>query len=122
MGGLSNGWDAVIPAGSALDTAFTLTNSDGTAYNVSGLTWEYVVHADPADANPVISVTTTPNSQGSLTVTTSPATQVALNLLHVATATLAPAVYRHALWSNPGQPDALCWIQGTLTVASVAQP
>jgi hypothetical protein len=122
MGGLSNGWDAVLPAGSAMSAAFGLSNDDGTPYNVSGLTWEYVVHSDPADASPLISVTTTPNAQGSLTVTTSPTTQVALSLLHAATAALPPAAYRHALWSNPGQPSALCWMQGTLTVARVAQP
>jgi hypothetical protein len=122
MGGLNNEWDAVVCTGSVILNAFTITNDDGTPYNVSGLTWEYVVHADPADAAPVISVTTTPNAQGSLTVTTTPTTQVALSLLHAATAALAPAVYRHALWSNPGLPSALCWVQGTLTVARVAQP
>lgn len=122
MGGLSNGWDAVVPTGSAMSNAFTITNDDGTPYNIGGLTWEYVVHADPADAAPVISVTTTPNSQGALTVTTSPTSQVALSLLHAATAALRPAAYRHALWSNPGLPGALCWFQGSLTVAPVAQP
>jgi hypothetical protein len=122
MGGLSNEWDAVVPTGSAMSSAFTITNADGTPYSIGGLTWEYAVHADPADAVPVISVTPTPNAQGSLTVTTSPTSQVALNLLHAATASLPPAVYRHALWSNPGLPSALCWIQGTLTVARVAQP
>jgi hypothetical protein len=122
MGGLNNGWDAVVPTGSAMSKAFTLANDDGTPYSISGLTWEYVVHADPADATPVISVSTTPNAQGSLTVTTSPMSQVALSLLHAATATLPPSVYRHALWSNPGLPSALCWFQGTLTVARVAQP
>lgn len=122
MGGLSNQWDAVVPAGSVMANAFTLTNDDGTPYSIGGLTWEYVVHADPADATPVISVTTTPNAQGSLTVTTSPTSQIALSLLHAATAVLPPAAYRHALWSNPGLPSALCWMQGSLTVARVAQP
>lgn len=122
MGGLNNGWDTVLPVGASMNNAFALANDDGTPYNVSGLTWEYVVHADPADALPVISVTTTPNAQGSLVVTTSPTTQVALNLLRAATVALPPAVYRHALWSNPGQPSSICWMQGTLTVACVAQP
>ncbi len=122
MGGLSNQWDTVIPTGSAMSNAFTITNDDGTPYNISGLTWEYVVHADPADATPVISVTPTPNAQGSLAVTTSPTSAVTVNLLHAATAALPPAAYRHALWSNPGLTSALCWIQGNLTVARVAQP
>lgn len=122
MGGLSNGWDEVVLAGSAMAKAFTLTNGDGTPYSISGLTWEYVVHADPKDGQPVISVTPTPNAQGSLAVFTSPASLIALSLLRAATAALAPAVYRHALWSNPGLPSALCWAQGTLTVAPVAQP
>jgi hypothetical protein len=122
MGGLSNGWDAVVPAGSSMSNMFTLTNSDGTPYSIGGLTWEYVVHADPADGVPLISVTTVPNAQGSLVVTASPTSRVALNLLHAATAALPPSVYRHALWSNPGLPSALCWVQGSLTVARVAQP
>ena len=122
MGGIANQWDTTVLTGSSMDNAFTFTNADGTPYNIVGLTWEYVVHADRADATPLISVTPTPNTQGSLTVTTSPASTVSVNLTHAATATLPPATYWHALWSNPGQPSALCWIQGTLTVARVAQP
>lgn len=122
MGGIKNRWDTMVLAGSVMNNAFALTNDDGTPYNVSGLTWEFVVHADPEDGTPLISVSTTPNAQGSLTVTTSPTSQVSLSLLHAATAALPPGVYSHALWSNPGLSSALCWTQGQFTIKPVAQP
>jgi len=120
---LPNTWNWQIPVGAESGANFQIQNPDGTPYPISGATWEYVVRAAGTSAGtPVISVTTTANTEGALTVTTSPVSNVALTLYPAATATLSPGSYSHALWMNPGATTAMLWVTGTLTVTAVAQP
>jgi hypothetical protein len=110
-------------AGSQWQQTFTLTNPDGTPINLTGLTWEFVIRPTVQDAAvpPLVSVTTTPTSQGSITVT--PLTGiVTVTLTPAATTLLGKGQRPHALWSNPGTPTAITWVAGNFTTQLVANP
>ena len=116
-----------MPAGSAQDYCFTFEATapfSTTPYPISGATWEYVVRATPtASGTAVISLTTSPNSQGFLTVTaTASLSQVLMSLYPSATASLAPGTYYHTLWQNPGSGTAYTWFTGLLQVQGNPQP
>jgi len=113
-----------IQVGSQETASFLFQNPDGTPYNIVGFTWEYVVRLDGTDSSvtPLIKLTTTPNSQGAITVNTGTAT-VAVTLNPAATATLpVRQLYAHALWGNPGTTTATPWVSGQFLTTAVAQP
>lgn len=120
---LPNTWGAEVAGGYQYTQNFQLQNPDGTPYPVGGATWEYVVRSSPTDASltPLIKITPSANSQGVVTVATSPNTVVSVTLNPAATAGLAPGVYAHALVMNPGTSSAMPWIIGSFTVDAVAQ-
>jgi len=114
-------WNTVVDQGSAAQYTFTFTATGGAPYPMTGTTWEYIVRNSGGTQE--ILLTTTPNSEGSLTVSsTSSLSQVTLVLNPAATSGLAPGVYNHAIWMDPGTANAYCWLTGTLTVSTVPQP
>ena len=116
-------WTLEMPYGSLAEYLFTFAYpSTGALFNISGFTWEYVVRATGTSAgSPLISVTTSANSQGVLTVTTAAST-VQLTLYPAATASLATGQYAHALWANPGGASAFCWFNGPLILGGGPEP
>lgn len=105
-----------MPAGSLQEIAFGFVVAqpgNTVPWPITGATWEYVVRTSATDTgSPLITVTTSANSDGVLTVTdTATESQVLLSLYPAATATLA-GVYAHALWMNPGTPNAYAWFGG----------
>jgi hypothetical protein len=114
-----------IQSGSSNTAVFTLEDTDGSLYPLTGLTWEYVVRRDASDLSSaaVITVNETPNAQGVVTVDLNAST-VTVTLYPAATATLTQrAVYAHALWADPTDPAlATCWVYGGFVVNQVAQP
>jgi hypothetical protein len=114
-------WNLSTGQGSAAEYAFTLTTPAGAPYPVGGTTWEYVVRPNAGSGAALFSVTLTPTSNGSLTVTTPPS-QVTLLLNPAATAGLGAGPYQHALWMNPGTTSAYLWLTGQLLVNLVPQP
>lgn len=113
-------WTLEMPAGSLAEYLFTFSYpSTGRLYDITGLTWEWV--ADSGTGTQVIAVSTTPNAQGVLTVTTSAST-VQLTLYPAATQSLAVGQYSHALWANPGTDSAFTWLNGALVLGSNPQP
>ena len=106
-----------MPAGSLQEIAFgfVVAQPGGTVpWPITGATWEYVVRTSASDTgSPLITVTTSASADGVLTVTSDAATsQVLLSLYPAATATLAAGAYSHALWMNPGTPNAYAWFGG----------
>lgn len=103
-------WSLRMPSGSAQSWTFTFTTTAPggfTPYPLTGSTWEYVARVSQTDTTspPAIKITTTPSSQGLITVTsTATLAQVLLQIYPAATAigTLTPGTLWHALWMNPG--------------------
>lgn len=113
-----------IPTGSLYSASFVLTNADGSLYNISAATFEYVVRIDPGDTSttPLVKLTTTPGTEGVLTVNTGTST-VTITLNPAATMTLPTrSLYAHALWMNPATLTAVPWFSGQFIVTPVAQP
>jgi hypothetical protein len=116
-----------MPAGSLTEWTFTFTTTapgGTTPYPIPGSTWEYVVRSTATDTgSPLIDITTTPNSQGSLTVTsTATLSQVLLALAPAATVNLAPGTYYQTLWMDPGTSTAFTWLTGNLFIDGNPQP
>lgn len=111
--------------GGANTVVFSIQNADGSPYNITGLTWEYVVRRDASDAftASVIELTSTPNAQGVVTPNVTDST-VTVTLYPAATLPFPPrAVYAHALWSDPGDAEsATNWLYGSFIINQVAQP
>lgn len=120
-------WTLRMPAGSLQQWLFTFTtNAPGgtTPYPISGATWEYVARTTATGGgSPLISVTTTANSQGVLVVTSSATlSQVLLEIYPPATSAL-DGTYYHSLWMNPGNSSsAFTWFTGSLLVEGNPQP
>lgn len=73
---------------------FALTffyTSAGTPVNLSGATARMMIRQNPGDATPFVSISTTPNAQGSI-VLGGVAGSVAVAINKATTATLAPAL------------------------------
>jgi hypothetical protein len=116
-------WNLNTGQGSAAQYAFTLTTLSGAPYPVDDTTWEYVVRPVSGLGDPLMTITTTPTADGSLTVTsTDVLTQVTLALTPVATSGMAAGPYSHALWMDPGTDSAYCWLTGALQVNLIPQP
>lgn len=119
-------WSLTMNAGSLLERTFTFTLPLTAApYPLTGITaWEYVCRVTATDTGtPLISITTTTVTPGVIAVTaTSSLSQVLLTINPVATVSLTPQQYYHALWSSPGTTSAFCWVSGNLIIAGTAQP
>ena len=115
-----------MPAGTLLQRNVSITvPGTGAAYDITSLTdWEYVVRPTATDSgSALISVTTTANSQGVITIVSATATpQLLLTLYPAATASLAPSQYAQALWSEPGTSSAFTWLSGALVIQGNPQP
>ncbi len=120
--GLANTWNWQLALGGEANAVLTFQQA-GAPYPLAGLTWEYVVRGPSggSDDATLITLTTTPSAKGVLTVDTV-ADTVTITLYAAATATLSPGPYRHALWSNPGQPSATPWVSGAFQIIAVPQP
>lgn len=116
-------WNLTMGYGSLQEYLFTFTYaSTGALFPITGMTWEYVVRdTGTSGGSPLISVTTSANSQGVLTVTTSAST-VQLALYPAATQSLAGGQYAHSLWMNPGLATAYTWLSGALILQGNPQP
>lgn len=116
-------WTLQMGYGSLQEYLFTFTYpSTGALYPITGLTWEFVVRASGiSGGSPLISVTTSANSQGVLTVTTAAST-VQLTLNPAATQSLATGQYAMSLWSDPGLSTAYTWLNGPLILNGNPQP
>lgn len=113
-----------VGSGSVNTLTCTVKNTDGSLYDITGLSWAYVVRRDPGDGTTpaVVEVTQTPNAQGQITVDTVNSV-VTVALLPAATEDLpARAVYGHALWSGAGTTAATDWLWGSFIINQVAQP
>lgn len=108
-------WTLEMPYGSLQQYLFTFTYpSTGALYDISAATFEYVVRdTGTSGGSPLISVTSSANSQGVLTITTAAST-VLLTLYPAATSSLATGQYAHSLWMNPGGASAYTWFNGPL--------
>lgn len=119
-------WTLTMPAGSQVQRNFSFTvPGTGAPYNTSGLSWEYVARPTATDLTSpaLISVTTTPNSQGVITVLSTTATpQLLLTLYPAATVNITPGQLYHTLWSSPGSSNAFTWVTGNLIIAGNPQP
>lgn len=107
-------------AGSLWRQTFTITDDAGPV-DLTGLAWEFVIRPSTSDATvpALVSVTTTPNVQGQIDVVPLTGT-VTVTLTPAATALLGKGARPHALWSNPGQDDAVCWCEGAFNTQLVA--
>lgn len=105
--------------------AFTFTDdATGAFIDLTGLTWEFVVRPSATDTTSpaLVSVTTTPGAQGSITVDLATST-LTVTLTPAATAVLKKGSYALALWSQPADTSArTTWVAGFLTAYLVAQP
>lgn len=108
-------------AGSLWRQTFTLTNADGTAIDLTGMAWEFVIRPNVTDTTvpALVSVTTTATAQGQIDVT--PLTGTVTVTLNPAATTLLDVGSRpHALWSNPGTVTATVWAEGRFNTQLVA--
>ncbi|MFE5868800.1 hypothetical protein ACFQ6V_09120 [Streptomyces roseifaciens] len=123
MAGLPMQWNTTTAAGSQWAQTFTLTKPDGTPLDITGLVWEFVIRPAVTDTAqpPLVKVTTTASSQGQITVTTSTAS-VQVVLAPAATSLLGRGARPFSLWSNPGTPTAVCWVEGSFHSQPVAGP
>lgn len=113
-----------VPQGSLYTASYVLTNADGSLYNISAATFEYVVRLFPTDTSitPIVKLTTSSTAQGVLSVNTGTST-VTITLNPAATsALLARNLYAQALWMNPGTTTADPWFSGQFLIVPVAQP
>jgi hypothetical protein len=113
-----------IPSGSLYRASFVLTNADGSLYNISAATFEYVVRIDANDSSttPLIKLTSTSSAAGVLTVNTGTST-VTVTINPAGTSGLPTrALYAHALWMNQATATAVPWFSGQFIVTPLAQP
>lgn len=114
-------WNTATAAGSLWVQTFTLLNGDGTRIDLTGLGWEFVIRPGVTDAAdpPLVKVTTAPGSQGGIVVDVDAAT-VTVTLTPEATVLLGKGARPHALWSQPGTANSICWVNGTFNSSLVA--
>lgn len=99
-------------------------SADGVLIDLTGLTWQFVIRTSVIDKTSpaLISVTQTPNAQGSITVDL-PTSVVTVTLTGVATALLTKGDRPLALWSNPTDPSGrILWVEGIFNAIPVATP
>lgn len=109
-------WNTDAAAGSLWRRQFTFyVNGDGgPLIDLTGLTWEFVVRPNTTDTTSpaLISVTTTPSAQGSITVDL-PTSTLTVTLTPAATAPLKKTGYFLALWSAPADTSTrTLWVSG----------
>lgn len=120
--GLANVWNWQLALGSETNALLTF-QQNGQPYTLPSTDWEYVVRGPSGGSNDAIlfTLTTTATANGVLTIDVGAGT-VYITVYAAATQPLSPGPYRHALWSDPGQPSATAWVSGAFQVISVPQP
>lgn len=124
MSTLPNVFSIQMGVGSQWSQNYVLQNADGSLPDLTGKIFEFVVRNDPSELSsvtPVIKVTTTPGSQGQITVNLTTAT-VSVTLAPVATAALTQKTYSYSLWMDQGLTDATAWVTGTVFATLIANP
>lgn len=119
-------WNTDAAAGSLWQRQFTFyVNGDGgPLIDLTGLTWEFVIRPDVTDTTSpaLISVTTTPSAQGSITVDL-PRSTLTVTLTPAATALLKKGAYPLALWSAPADTSTrTLWVSGMFNSVLAALP
>jgi hypothetical protein len=102
--------------------SYTLQNDDGSAMNLAGKTFEFVVRPNTLDHTAPAMVTvnsTAATAQGYITVTTLTAT-VQVVLSPTATTLLGQSANPYTLWMDPGLPDATALVAGLFFCQLVA--
>jgi hypothetical protein len=123
MGQLPTQVQFATAAGSRWRQTFTLTDADGTAIDLSGMAWEFVIRPNSTDTTvpALVSVTTTPSAQGQIDVAPLQGI-VTVTLNPAATSLLRQGSRPHALWSNPGTTTQTVWAEGRFNTQLVANP
>lgn len=123
MPALPNQINAQAVAGSVWDTNYQLQNDDGTAMNIVGKSFEFVIRQAVTDTgSPLVSVNSSgPTSMGSITVNTA-ASSVFVSLTPAATTLLGQGAHPYALWMDPGLTTATDLVIGTFNSALAAAP
>lgn len=123
MAALPNALSINVGIGSQWSQTYTIQNSDGTPFNITGKTWEFVVRNDPSEASsvtPAIKVLSSASSAaGSIVVDTNKMT-VQVILSPTATGALVQKGYVYSLWMDPGLSDATAWVTGTAFAQQIA--
>lgn len=122
MAALPNVFSIQMGIGSTWTQNYTIQNADGSAFNTTGKTWEFVIRNDPSESTsttPVVKVTGTSGSQGVVTVLNN---VVTVSLTAAATAALTQKSYVYSLWMDPGLSDATAWVTGTVFATQIANP
>lgn len=119
---LPNQVDVTATQGSQWNETFFITNADGTPTNITNKTFEFAIRRAVTDTGtPTLSVTSVPNANGQITVTTSNSS-VQVTLTPAGTASLLHGGGVYALWMDPGLPDATAMVVGTFYCIQVASP
>lgn len=115
MPALPNQLQANAAAGSQWVQTYTLQNDDGTAMNISGKVFEFVIRPTVSDTTEPAMVavnSTAATGQGYITVTAATSTlQVVLS--PTATALLGQGARPYTLWMDNGLTDATALVVGT---------
>lgn len=101
--------------GEKLDPLVIYEEEDGTPVNITGWTAKFQAKRSFADASLAINVSTTPNTQGSITITGAEG-KIQIFVKGAHTQTLAPGKYRYNcfLYDPTLEPDDI--LHGVLTI------
>lgn len=113
-----------LAAGSQWTCSYQLQNDDGTLFNITGMTFEFVIRPTASDITAPALVTvnsTAATVQGYITVTVATATLLVV-LSPTATALLGQSSFPYSLWMNPGTPSATDLVAGTSFCVLVPLP
>lgn len=124
MDSLPKLWAANATAGSQWVTSFTLQDDDGSLMNITNKVFEFEVRASIIDTSPtpLAKITSTgATAQGYITVSTA-TSSVQVVLSPTATAGIPPIGPWHALWMDPGLPDATTVVHGPFYCQATVAP
>lgn len=122
MPALSNQLQANTAAGSQWVQSYVLQNDDGTAMNITGKVFEFVIRpnvSDTAEPAMVAVNSTAATAQGYITVTMATST-VQVVLSPTATTLLGQGARPYTLWMDNGQSDATALVVGTFFSTQIA--
>lgn len=120
MAQLPNQTNFATAAGSLWRQTLKISDEAGPI-DLTGLAWEFVLRPNVTDtaAPAMVTVTTTPSSQGQIDVTPAEGI-VTITLTRAATGPLKQGSWAHALWSNPDTDTQICWCEGRFNTQLVA--
>ena len=124
MSGLPNQVQINVAAGSQWSQGYQLQNDDSSPFNITGMTFEFVIRPNTSNAAEpaMVSVNSTASSaQGYITVTVETATLLVV-LSPTATELLGQSANPYSLWMNPGTSSQTDLVQGTSFCVLVALP